>query len=512
MFDSLSESLRGAFSKFSGKGKLTEANIKEGLREVRQALLEADVNYKVAKDFIKSVTEKAVGEEVIASVRPGDQIIKIVQDELTALMGPVDSAIEFADKGPTVFMMAGLQGSGKTTTCGKFARFLMKKGKRPLLVAADVQRPAAIQQLKVLGSQLGIQVYSEDGGRPPKICERAVDHAAKNGMNVVILDTAGRLHIDDELMNEVAEVHKLAKPHQTYLVCDGMTGQDAVNSAAEFDRRLPLDGVILTKLDGDTRGGAALSVKAVTGKPIRYIGVGEKPEDFEPFHPDRLASRILGMGDIVSLVEKAQESVDKEEAAKAAENLMKATFTFEDFLSMMRQVKKMGKIKDLVKLIPGLGSKLPTEALDELDDGNMKRIEAIITSMTPAERTDPDLFDGSRRKRVARGSGVTVQEVNELLKEFKQMRTMMKKMTGGGGLRGMMARGLSGKARMPAAAGMPAGAPGVGGEEGAPMPGVATTRVGESDAFRKTMRDAQRKQRDDKKRKKRERKRRRKGR
>lgn len=509
MFDSLSDSLKGAFSKLTGKGKLTEKNIRDGLREVRQALLEADVNFKVARDFVKSVTEKAVGEEVIKSVRPADQVVKIVQDELTALMGPVETELEFEKKGPTVFMMAGLQGSGKTTTCGKFAKHLVKKGKRPLLVAADVQRPAAIEQLKVLGKQLNIPVYSEEGGRPPKICQRAVESASKNGQNVVILDTAGRLHIDDELMNELADVQKLAKPHHVFLVCDGMTGQDAVNSAAEFDKRLPLDGVILTKLDGDTRGGAALSVKAVTGKPIRFIGVGEKPEDFEPFHPDRLASRILGMGDIVSLVERAQETVDQEEAQKTAKKFLDAEFTFEDFLSMMNQIKKMGKLKDLVKMIPGLGSKLPTEALEEFDEGNMKRIEAIIQSMTPLERNHPDRFDGSRRKRVAQGSGTSVQEVNDLLKEFKQMRSMMKKMTSGGGLKGAMARGMTGKARMPA--GAPPALPGMP-PQGLPGGDLPEPKVAQQRAFKQSMRDLNKKKDEDRKRKKRERKRRRKGR
>jgi len=513
MFDSLSESLRGAFSKFTGRGKLTESNIKEGLREVRKALLEADVNYKVARDFIQSVTEKAVGEEVLKSVRPGDQIVKIVQDELTELMGPVDDDLSFLPNEPTVFMMAGLQGSGKTTTCGKLARFLQqKKKRRPLLVAADVQRPAAIEQLKVVGSQVGVPVYAEEGGRPPKICQRAVDHARKHGMNTVILDTAGRLHIDDELMNELAEIQKTAGPHHVFLVCDGMTGQDAVNSAAEFDRRLPLDGVILTKLDGDTRGGAALSVKAVTGKPIRFIGVGEKVDDFEAFHPDRLASRILGMGDIVSLVEKAQERVDQDEAQKTAENLLKATFTFEDFLSMMQQVRKMGKLRDLVKLIPGLGGRVPEDALSEFDESNLKRVEAIITSMTPHERTHPDVLDGGRRRRIARGSGTSVQQVNELLREFRQMRTMMKRMTSGGGMKGAMARGLLGKSKMPA--GLPAGMPGPvdGSGAGARVGGRSRPVVAENEAFRKSMRDLDKKKKEERKRRKRDRKRSRKGR
>jgi len=483
MFESLSQGLQNAFAKLTSRGKLTEKNIQDGLREVRQALLEADVNFKVAKDFIQSVSAKAIGEEVIASVRPGQQIVKIVQDELAALMGPVDGHLAFAPKGPTVIMMVGLQGSGKTTSCGKLAHLLKKKGKNPLLVAADVQRPAAIEQLRILGGQIDVPVYFEEGGRPPKICARAVERAEADHRNVVILDTAGRLHIDQELMDELREIRAKVKPHSVYLVCDGMTGQDAVNSAAEFDRQLALDGVILTKLDGDTRGGAALSIKAVTGKPIRFVGVGEKIEEFEMFHPDRMASRILGMGDIVTLVERAQDSVDREEAQEAAEKFLQATFTFEDFLAMMRQVRKMGSVKDLLGMIPGMGAQLGG-AMEDFDDKGLTRVEAIITSMTPSERVHPDVIDGSRRQRIARGSGTSVQEVNELLKEFRQMRKMMKGV-GGGGLMGRMMglhRGREAKRRL--------------------LPKVQGTLAG-SEAFRQFREEQKRKRKERKKKKRR---------
>ncbi|MBI1851477.1 MAG: signal recognition particle protein [Planctomycetes bacterium] len=438
MFESITEKLTAAFSRLTSRGKLTEANIQEGLREVRQALLEADVNFKVAKDFIASVTAKAVGKEVIESIRPGQQIVKIVHDELVALMGPTDGYIHWQSSGPTVILMAGLQGSGKTTTCGKLAKYLVKKGKRPLLVAADVQRPAAIQQLQVLGKDLGVPVYAEPSGRPPKICERAIGHAKETDRDVVILDTAGRLHIDAALMQEVKEVADRTKPDEIFLVCDAMTGQDAVNSASAFHAQLPLTGVVLTKLDGDARGGAAMSVKAVTGKPIKFVGLGEKLDEFDEFHPDRMASRILGMGDVITLVEKAQASLEQGKVEKAAEAFMKDQFTFVDFLEMMQQVKKMGKMKDILSMIPGLGSQLKGVDVDDKDIG---RIEAIVQSMTITERLHPELFNGSRRKRVAQGSGTSVEAVNQLLRDFQQMRKMMKQMKG-------MMGGKLGRAKM----------------------------------------------------------------
>jgi signal recognition particle subunit SRP54 len=438
MFESITEKLQSVFSKFTSRGVLTEANIQEGLREVRQALLEADVNFKVAKDFIAAVTTKAVGKEVIASIRPGEQIVKIVHDELVSLMGPTDGYIHWKSSGPTVILMAGLQGSGKTTTCGKLARYLVKKGKRPLLVAADVQRPAAVQQLQVLGKELGVPVYAEPSGRPPKICERSIAHAAETSRDVVILDTAGRLHIDAALMQEVKEVADRTKPDEIFLVCDAMTGQDAVNSAREFHAQLPLTGVVLTKLDGDARGGAAMSVKAVTGKPIKFVGLGEKLDEFDEFHPERMASRILGMGDVISLVEKAQASLEQSKVEKAAKAFLEDQFTFVDFLEMMQQVKKLGKMKDILSMIPGLGSKLKDVPVDDKDIG---RIEAIVQSMTVEERLHPQLFNGSRRKRVAIGSGTSVEAVNQLLRDFQQMRKMMKQMKG-------MMGGRAGRAKM----------------------------------------------------------------
>ncbi len=445
MFESLSDSLNKFFRKLSGRGSLSEANIQEGLREVRTALLQADVNYKVCKDFIEKVSAAAVGQEVIKGINPAHQIVKIVHDELVGLMGPVDVEIPYNPSGPTVILMAGLQGSGKTTTCGKLARYLMtRKGKLPLLVAADVQRPAAIEQLKVLGRQLDIPVHAEEGGRPPAICARGVQSAVEKGRDVVILDTAGRLHIDQALMAEVKDVADKTKPHQVFLVCDSMTGQDAVNSAKAFNETLALDGVILTKLDGDARGGAALSVRAVTGKPIKFIGVGEKIEAFEEFHPDRMASRILGMGDVVSLVEKAQEAIDQDKAAELERKLRRNEFTLQDFLDQFQQVRKMGPLKDLIALIPGMGGM--SEMVDEKD---LKHIEAIIQSMTPNERSRPELLNGSRRRRIATGSGRTIQEVNTMLKQFKEVKKMMKNMgkfkrlLGGGGRLG--GRGLMGK-------------------------------------------------------------------
>jgi signal recognition particle subunit SRP54 len=427
MFESITGSFEKIFSKMSGRGRLTEQNINEGLREVRVALLEADTNYKVVKDFIQKVTEKAVGEEVLKSVKPGQQIVKIVQTEMEHLMGPVDSTIKYVDGGITVIMLAGLQGSGKTTTAGKLANMILSKGKNPMLVAADVQRPAAIDQLKVIGKQLNIPVYSEKSSNPVKICKWAVKRAFLDNHNVVILDTAGRLHVDEELMLELKQIKEKVKPTQIFFVCDSMTGQDAVNSAKEFNAQLDFDGVILTKLDGDTRGGAALSIKAVTGKPIKFVGVGEKFDKLEEFHPDRMASRILGMGDVVSLVEKAQQVIDEEEAVKLEKKIRANTLTLEDFLSQLQQVRKMGPMKEILGMIPGLGKKM--KGMD-IDENQLQRVEAMIRSMTLEERMNPDKIEGSRRHRISRGSGTNAHEVGQLLKQFKQMKKMFRSLSG----------------------------------------------------------------------------------
>lgn len=427
MFESITGSFDAIFNKLRSRGRLSEENIKDGLREVRVALLEADTNYKVVKDFIQKVTERSVGEEVIKSVTPGQQIVKVVQDELESLMGPVDSTIPFSDGDTTIIMLVGLQGSGKTTTSGKLANMILSKGRRPMLVAADVQRPAAIEQLEVLGKQLNVPVYSEKGTNPVKICKRALKHASSENNDVVILDTAGRLHIDDELMSELKDIRDRVKPTQIYFVCDAMTGQDAINSAKEFNSQLDFDGVILTKLDGDARGGAALSIKAVTGKPIKFVGVGEKLDKLEEFYPDRMASRILGMGDVVSLVEKAQQVIDVEEAEKLEGKLKNNTLGLDDFLAQLQQVKKMGPLKDIMGMIPGLGKKM--EGMDVNED-QLKSVEAIIRSMTLEERMNPDIIDGSRRHRVASGSGAKAQDVSQLLKQFKQMKKMFRHMSG----------------------------------------------------------------------------------
>ena len=423
MFESITGSLESVFNKLRGKGRLTEENIKDGMREVRVALLEADTNYKVVKDFTERVTERAVGGDVIKSVTPGQQIVKIVQDEMERLMGPVDPTIPFLDGDITVIMLVGLQGSGKTTTSGKLANMVLSKGRNPMLVAADVQRPAAIEQLKVLGKQLNIPVYSEKGSNPVKICKAAVKHAKSESRDVVILDTAGRLHVDEELMQELNEIKRKISPKQIYFVCDAMTGQDAINSAKEFNSQLDFDGVVLTKLDGDARGGAALSIKAVTGKPIKFVGMGEKLDNLEEFHPDRMASRILGMGDVVSLVEKAQQVIDEEEAEKLEKKLLEDSLSLDDFLSQLQQVRKMGPLKDLIGMIPGVGKKM--EGLD-VDEKQLGNVEAIIRSMTLAERNNPDLIEGSRRNRIASGSGTSTTDVSQLLKQFKQMKKMFR--------------------------------------------------------------------------------------
>ncbi len=445
MFESLSRRLESVFAKIAKRGTLTEPDVDEALREIRTALLAADVHLSVVKKLCADIKARAVGEKVIGSVRPEQQVVKIVYDELVRLMGGEDAKpsvpgettipIRWASSGPTVVLMAGLQGSGKTTTCAKLAKYLKGKGRRPLLVAADMQRPAAVEQLKVLGAALDVPVHAEASGRPPKICERAVARAAAEGFDVVILDTAGRLHVDAELMSEVKDVAGKTKPHEVFLVLDAMTGQDAVNSAKAFDDALPLTGVVLTKLDGDTRGGAALSVRAVTGKPIRFVGVGEKTDALEPFFPDRMASRVLGMGDVVSLVEKAQAAMQQEEVEKTAEKLFAGTFTMDDMLLQFEQVEKMGPLKEWLSMIPGLGSAMEGQ---EIDERAIKRAKAVIQSMTGAERRNPDLVDAPRRRRIAKGSGTSLDEVNKLLKSHKQMQQMMKQMRSSGGLMGRM--------------------------------------------------------------------------
>jgi signal recognition particle subunit SRP54 len=437
MFESLAEKFNLVFRSLSGRGRITEANISDAMRDVRKALLEADVNYDVVKKFCKDVTQAAIGADVIKSLHPSQVLVKIVSDQLTKLMGPVDTSIYFVSPGPTIIMLAGLQGCGKTTTAAKLAKHLLTRGKKPLLVADDLRRPAAIEQLVILGQQIKTEVYSEESKNSVKVARNAVKHAQKEGYDVVVLDTAGRLHIDEEMMAEVADVAKAIDPHQIYLVCDSMTGQDAVNSAKEFNERLELDGVILTKLDGDARGGAALSVKAVTGKPIKFVGVGD-----EEFHPDRMASRILGMGDVVTLVEKAQEQFDRDEAEKMQRKMARGSFGFDDFLKQMQAVKKMGGMKDMLKMMPGAGGQL--DDLD-IDDGELKRIEGIVHSMTSAERREPQILDSSRRRRVAAGAGVEANDVSGLVKTFKRSRDMMKAISGGsfGGLKSLLSGGFN---------------------------------------------------------------------
>ena len=440
MFESLTEKFNLIFRSLSGRGRITEANISDALAQVRKALLEADVNYSVVKTFCKDVMTAAIGAEVIKSLHPGQVFVKIVYDELTRLMGPVDSNIYFVSPGPTVIMLAGLQGCGKTTTAAKLGRHILEKGKKPLLVADDLQRPAAIEQLIILGQQVNINVYHEDSKNAVNVAENAIKYAKENGHDVVILDTAGRLHIDQEMMSQIADVAKAVIPHQIYLVCDSMTGQDAVNSAKEFNERLELDGVILTKLDGDARGGAALSVKAVTGKPIKFIGVGEKLDKLEEFHPDRMAGRILGMGDVVTLVEKAQEQFDAEEAMKLQKKMAKGSFGFDDFLKQMQAVKNMGGMKSMLKMMPGIGGQIDDM---DLDDKSINRMEGIIHSMTLAERRDPDVIDSARRRRIAAGAGVQPNDVSSLVKTFTRSRDMMKALSGGklGGLKGLLSGG-----------------------------------------------------------------------
>lgn len=441
MFDNLSEKLDKAFHVLKGHGQITEVNIAETLKEVRRALLDADVNFKTAKEFTNNVKAKALGQDVLTSLKPGQLMVKLVKDELTELMGGEAAGVDLSGN-PSVILMAGLQGSGKTTFSGKLANFLKnKKTKKPLLVACDVYRPAAIDQLHVVGEQIGVTVYSDkENSDPVAIAKAGVAFAKANGHNVVIVDTAGRLAVDEVMMKEISNIHSAIQPNETLFVVDSMTGQDAVNTAKAFNDVLDYEGVILTKLDGDTRGGAALSIKSVVNKPIKFIGTGEKMDAVDVFYPSRMADRILGMGDVVSLVERAQEQYDEEEARKLHKKIAKDQFGFDDFLSQIQQIKKMGSMKDLLGMIPGAGKAL--KGMD-IDDDAFKGIEAIIHSMTPQERSSPSLLNGSRKKRIAAGSGTSVQEVNQLLKQFTQMSKMMKMMQGGGGRKMMqMMQGL----------------------------------------------------------------------
>ncbi len=436
MFENLSDRLEGAFKTLKGNHKITELNIADSVKQIRRALVEADVSFKIAKEFTNKVKDKAIGEGVINAVQPGQMMVKIVRDEMAELMGGQAEDLNLTGS-PTVILMAGLQGSGKTTHSAKLANYLKrKKTKKPLLVACDVYRPAAINQLHVLGEQLGIEVYSEEGNNDPvAIASNALNHAKSNGFNVVIVDTAGRLAVDEAMMQEIGNIHKAITPSETLFVVDSMTGQDAVNTAKAFNDVLDFDGVILTKLDGDTRGGAALTIKSVVNKPIKFVGMGEKMDALDVFHPDRMADRILGMGDVVSLVEKAQEQFDEAEARKMSKKIATDSFGFDDFMNQIQQIKKMGNMKDLMGMIPGMGKALKNV---DIDDDAFKHIEAMINSMTLDERQNPDIINGSRRKRIANGSGRTVQDVNALLKQFTDMRKMMKMMQSGGGKRGMM--------------------------------------------------------------------------
>ena len=430
-FEGLAERLQGTLQKIRGKGKVNEADVKEMMREVRFALIEADVNLKVVREFVKKVSELAVGQDVMKSLTPGQQVVKIVKDELTNLMGGEQDPIQFSRKPPTVIMMVGLQGAGKTTTSGKLASLLRKRhNKNPLLVAADVYRPAAIEQLQTVGKQLTIPVFSLGTDiSPVEIVRQGLEEAEKEHHDVVIVDTAGRLHVDEELMQELADIHELAKPEEVFLVVDAMTGQDAVNVAKNFDETVNVTGVVLTKLDGDTRGGAALSIRAVTGKPIKFIGVGERMDALEAFHPERMASRILGMGDVMSLIEKAQDNVDDGKAKELEDKFRTQSFTLDDFLDQLQQVKKMGPLDELLKMMPG-ANKIKGLENAQVDEGQMGRVEAVIQSMTPTERATPDIINANRRRRIAKGSGTSIQDVNRLLKQFDDMKKMMKQMTG----------------------------------------------------------------------------------
>lgn len=436
MFENLTDKFEKAFKTLKGEGQISEINVAETMKEVRRALLDADVNFKIAKEFTERVKQKALGQDVLTAVKPGQLMVKITKDELGELMGGKSVDVNL-NGNPPVILIAGLQGSGKTTFTGKLALFLKsKRQKNPLLVACDVYRPAAIDQLKVLGEQVGAAVYTEEGNKNPvAIAQNAIKHAKANNHNVVIVDTAGRLAIDEEMMHEIDRVHKAINPQETLFVVDSMTGQDAVNTAKAFNDRLDFDGVVLTKLDGDTRGGAALSIRSVVNKPIKFVGVGEKLEALDVFHPDRMADRILGMGDVVSLVERAQEQFDEKEARKLQKKIAKNTFDFNDFLSQINQIKKMGNVKDLMGMIPGMGKAIKDV---DIDDDAFKQVEAIIGSMTPKERANPQIINGSRRKRIAAGSGSTIQDVNRLLKQFEESRKMMRMFSNKGAMKNMM--------------------------------------------------------------------------
>ena len=428
MFQNLSEKLSNAFKRFRNKGKLTAADVKEGMREIKLALLEADVSFKVVKEFIKTVTERAIGSEVLESLLPAQQVVKIVNEELINLMGKTQAKLEINSKPPTVVMMVGLQGAGKTTHSGKIAGLYKKQGKNPLLVACDVYRPAAIKQLQIVGEKLSIPVYAEEKSKNPvSIAKNALEYAKKNGFDMVFIDTAGRLHVDEVLMEELQNIKKHTEPTEILLVVDSMLGQDAVNVAESFNQMLDISGVVLTKLDGDTRGGAALSVRYVTGKPIKFVGTGEKLDTIEPFYPDRMASRILGMGDVLSLIEKAEENFDKKKAEELEKKMRESTFTLTDYLEQLAQLKKMGSLESVLAMMPGAGNLKDVQ----LDDSMLAHTEAIILSMTAKERENPNIIDASRKKRIAKGSGTSVEEINKLLKQFEQMKKLMKQMTSG---------------------------------------------------------------------------------
>ena len=440
IFEGLSDKLQGALGKLKSKGKLTEKDVKDAMREVKLALLEADVNFKVVKDFVKKVQERCVGQEVMSSLTPGQHVIKIVNEELTSLMGDVSSKIMISPKPPTIIMMVGLQGAGKTTTSGKLGGYFKKQGKRPLLIACDIYRPAAIKQLQVVGEKLDIPVFNMgDKESPVNIAKAGLSHAIKNNNDLVIIDTAGRLHIDEELMDELKSIKSEVRPHEILLVVDSMTGQDAVNVAESFDNALGIDGVVLTKLDGDTRGGAALSIRAVTQKPIKFIGMGEKLDDLEPFYPDRMASRILGMGDVLSLIEKAQDAIDMEKAKELETKIKKQDFDFEDFLTQMEQIEKMGPLDKVLGMIPGMGSIKNQLGDVDLNGKEMKRTKAIIQAMTLEERRKPEILNASRKRRIAKGSGTSVQDINRLIKQMNEMKKMMKMFTSNS--KGMKKRG-----------------------------------------------------------------------
>ncbi len=443
MFSNLSEKLNNAFKRFRSKGKLTEADVKAGMREVKLALLEADVNFKVVKEFIRNVTDRAVGSEVLESLLPAQQIVKIVNEELISLMGDKNEKLTISPKPPTVVMMVGLQGSGKTTHSGKLAAYYKKQGKNPLLVACDVYRPAAVDQLKVVGSKINIPVFEQGLGDPVKIAEAGVKHALKNGYDMVFIDTAGRLHVDEVLMNELSAIKEKVSPTEIILVVDAMTGQDAVNVAESFNEKLDITGVLLSKLDGDTRGGAAISVRYVTGKPIKFVGTGEKLDALEPFHPERMASRILGMGDVLSLIEKAEQAYDEKQAEELERKLRENSFTLSDYLDQFKQIKKMGNVEDLLGMLPGVKPSQLKNA--QIDEKSISHTEAIILSMTERERNHPEVINGSRKKRIAAGSGTSVEEVNKLLRQFDQTNKMMKQFTG----QGKKLRNKKGKMKIP---------------------------------------------------------------